>query len=72
MPANSQLFMSAIFGFVTYDLYDTSALTASFYSPEDVEVNEKHVQLGYKSAFCLINLGSCLYLVIGQAIVAIL
>ena len=64
MPANTQLLMSVIFGFVTYDLYDTSALTASFYSPIDVSVNDKFVQLGYKSAYCLINLGSCLYFVI--------
>ena len=66
MPANSQLFMSVIFQFVTFDPFDTSSLTATIYSPEYVESNDRLAYLGYKSAFCLINLGSCIYLIFGQ------
>ena len=47
LPANSQAFMSVIFGFVTYDPFDTSALTATYYTPTDVEMNDKLDQLGY-------------------------
>ena len=72
MPANSQVFMSAIFGFITFDMFDTSELTATFYTPTDVELDDRLVQLGYQSAFCLINLGSCLYLLFGQMIIVIL
>ena len=72
MPANSQVFMSVIFGFVTFDLFDTSSLTSAFYAPTDVEVDDKLVQLGYDSAYCLINLGSCIYLIFGQIVIMIM
>ena len=72
MPANAQIIMTAIFGFLTFDMFDTEALTAGFYSPEDVEVNDSLVQLGYETAYCLINLGSCLYLILGQIFIVIL
>ena len=71
MPANSQVFMSVIFKLVTYDMFDASPLTDTFYSPTDTEVDASLVQLGYESAYCLINLGSCLYLIIGQILIVI-
>ena len=72
LPANSQAFMSVIFGFVTYDPFDTSALTATYYTPTDVEMNDKLDQLGYQSAACIINLGSCLYLIFCQISIVVL
>ena len=72
MPANSQVIMSVIFEFVTFDPFDTSSLTATFYSPKDAEVDDRLVQLGYDSAYCLINLGSCLYLILGQILIVVL
>ena len=73
MPANSQVFMSVIFALVTFDMFDPSTLTETFYTPiDDVEVDERLVQLGYDSAFCLINLGSCLYLIFVQICIVIL
>ena len=72
LPANSQLFMSVIFGSVTFDPFDTSSLTASYYTPTDVEMNDKLDQLGYQSAACIINLGSCLYFIFGQIFIIIL
>ena len=57
--------MSVIFGFVTFDPFDPKSLTATIYSPEDVDSNDRLAQLGYESAFCLINLGSCIYLIFG-------
>ena len=71
MPANSQVFMSVIFEFVTFDMFDTSSLTDSYYSPTEVEVDDKLDLLGYQSAFCLINLGSCFYLILVQIAIAI-
>ena len=35
MPANSQLFMSVIFEFVAFDLFDTTPLTATYYTSTD-------------------------------------
>ena len=31
VPANAQVLFSAIFEYVTFDLFDTSALTGSYY-----------------------------------------
>ena len=72
MPANSQLFMSVIFGFLTFSPFDTSSLTATYYTPPDVEINIKLDQLGYESASCIVNLGSCLYFILGQISILIL
>ena len=41
MPANSQLFMSVIFEFVTFDLYDPESFTASYYSPAEPDVSDR-------------------------------
>ena len=72
VPANAQVLLSVIFEYVTFDLFDTSALTDSFYSPSEVEVSDSLDQLGYESAFCLINLGSFIYFVVGQLVVLFL
>ena len=72
VPANAQVLMTAIFEYVTFDLFDTSALTASYYAPTEVEVSDSLEQLGYESAFCLINLGSCFYFIFGQLIYLLL
>ena len=72
VPANTQVLLSAIFEWVTFDLYDTSALTGSYYSPSEVKVSDSLEQLGYESAFCLINLGSCFYFIFGQLIYLLL
>ena len=69
VPANAQVLMSVIFGWITFDLYDTSSLTSSYFSPEEIEVDDRLAQLGYASAFALINLGSCIYFIFGQIIV---
>ena len=72
VPANAMVLFSAIFEYVTFDLFDTSSLTASYYSPSEVEVSDSLEQLGYESAFCLINLGSCFYFIFGQLVVLLL
>ena len=72
LPANSQVFMSVIFDFVTFDMFGDLSLINAFYKPEDVEMNDKLDQLGYQSAFSLINLGGCLYLILGQIFIVIL
>ena len=72
MPANSQLFMSAIFEKVTFNVFDTSSFTASFYTPTEPNVNDRRAELDYSSAFCFINLGSCIYLLFGQLIILLL
>ena len=64
--------MERIFGFVTFAPIDTSSLTATYYTPKDVEMNEKLALLGYQSAACIINLGSCLYFIMGQISIIIL
>ena len=33
MPANAQVLMSVLFMWITFDLYDTSLLTSSYFSP---------------------------------------
>ena len=68
MPANAQVLMSVIFEWITFDLYDTSSLTSSYYSPVETDVDDRLVQLGYGSAYALINLGSCIYFIFGQII----
>ena len=72
VPANAQILLSAIFEWVTFDLFDTSSLTGSYYSPSEVEVSDSLEQLGYESAFCLINLGSCFYFIFAQLIALLL
>ena len=72
IPANSQLLISVISGFVTLDPFDTSLLTATYYTPPDVEMNNKLEQLDYESASCIVNLGSCLYFILGQISIVIL
>ena len=69
IPANAQVFNSVIFGWVTFDLFDTEALTSLYYSPTEPEVEYQLEQLGYGSAFCLINLGSCLYIIFAQIVI---
>ena len=73
MPANSQVLMSAIFEIVCkFDIYDTSSLTATYYTPTEPLIEDKLAWLGYESAFCLLNMGSLLYLIIGQLIILII
>ena len=72
MPANSQVLMSAIFEKVTYEAFDTSLFTLTFYAPTEPDYDDKLAQLGYESAFCLINMGSCLYIIFGQLLIVLL
>ena len=72
MPANAQVLMSAVFKKVTFDAFDTSSLTLTFYTPTEPDVDDKLAALGYESAFCIINMGSCLYLIFGQLIIYLL
>ena len=73
IPANAQVLMRFIFEMVCkFDLVDTSSLTATYYSPTEPMIEEKLFELGYESAFCLINMGSCLYLIFGQLIILFL
>ena len=72
VPANSQVFLSAIFEMISFDVYDTDSMTQTYYSPDEPNVDEKLAQLGYESAFCLMNMGSCLYILFGQLIILLL
>ena len=72
IPANAQMLNSVIFEWVTFDLFDTEALTALYFSSSDPEVDDSLEQLGYGSAFCLVNLGSCLYIICLQLVIVLL